>query len=243
MSVISMRNETKLLYLMLPLRCVLFISAFSLCGIVTDKSFAEISHLWSIIASVLNFVTIIVLQLICKHNNITYREMICYEKHKNSISESVLVVIVMLLLGMAGMYLAGWLCYGEFPYLAPMMIAPIQPYLAVLNLFVLPITTAIAEDGLYLGFCVNGFKSKHASILLPALFYALQHCFIPTIFDIQFIIYRFLSFLPLTLWICDRYYKKKSILCIMIGHLVLNIATTVQIVITSFMPEKFNMLM
>ncbi len=243
MSVISMRNETKLLYLMLPLRCVLFISAFSLCGIVTDKSFAEISHLWSIIASVLNFVTIIVLQLICKHNKITYREMICYEKHKNSISESVLVVIVMLLLGMAGMYLAGWLCYGEFPYLAPMMIAPIQPYLAVLNLFVLPITTAIAEDGLYLGFCANGFKSKHAAILLPALFYALQHCFIPTIFDIKFIIYRFLSFLPLTLWICDRYYKKKSILCIMIGHLVLNIATTVQIVITSFMPEKFNMLM
>lgn len=52
----------------------------------------------------------------------------------------------MLLLGMAGMYLAEGFRYGEFPYLAPMMIAPIPPYLAILNLFVLPITTTVAED-------------------------------------------------------------------------------------------------
>lgn len=236
-----MKCKTKL-FLILPMRCFLFITTFSLCSIVAQKNLTEISHLWSIIASILNIVTIIVLQLICKCNNTTYCEMIHYEKNKKRISEWILVIILMLLLGMAGMYLAGWFCYGEFPYLAPMMIAPISPYLAILNLFVLPITTTVAEDGLYLGCGVNGFCSKWTAILFPAFFYALQHSFIPTIFDIQFMAYRFLSFLPLTLWVCCQYYKKKNILCIMTGHFVLNIATTIQIVMTSFMPEKYFML-
>lgn len=145
----------------------------------------------------------------------------------------------MLLIGMGGMYLAGALCYGAFPYFAPMMIAPIPPYLAVLNVFVLPPTTTIAEDGLYLGYGVNGFPSKWAAVFIPAFFYALQHSFIPMIPDMRFIAYRFLSFLPLTIWICFQYYRKGAISYIMTGHWILNMATTIQIVITSFHPEAY----
>jgi len=60
---------------------------------------------------------------------------------------SLLIVAV----GMLGMYLAGYICYGVIPYAAPMMIAPIPLWLAILNVIVLPTSTAFAEDGLYLG--------------------------------------------------------------------------------------------
>ncbi len=236
-----MRYNQKL-WLVLPMRCMLFIAISSLCGIITQRNLIEITHWWTILASIINVVTITILWIICKRNNTTYREMIHYERSPKSIFNGFWFIIIMLIIGVGGMYLAGWLCYKEFPYLAPMMIAPISPYLAILNTFILPLTTTIAEDGVYLGYGVNGFTSKWAAIFIPAFFYALQHCFIPVIFDVQFIAYRFLSFFPLTIWICCQYYKGSPIVYIMTGHWILNIATTIQIVITSFNPETYSML-
>ncbi|MDE6231738.1 MAG: hypothetical protein K2M60_00110 [Lachnospiraceae bacterium] len=108
------------------------------------------------------------------------------------------------------MYLAGYICYGIIPYAAPMMIAPIPVWLAVINIAILPITTAFAEDGLYLGCGVNQIHNKLLAITIPAFFFALQHSFIPTLFDLKYIIYRFISFLPLTLILCWYYYKKRN---------------------------------
>ncbi len=83
------------------------------------------------------------------------------------------------MIGMAGLYIAGYICYGVLPYSSPMMVEPIPLISAVLNIAVLPVTTALAEDGLYLGCGVNHIRNKYATILIPAFFYALQHCFIP----------------------------------------------------------------
>lgn len=237
-----MKNKQKL-WLVLPMRCLLFITAFSLCSMITRKDLTEITNWWSVIASLINGITIFVLWMICRRSGKSYREMIRYRKSEKNILHSVLFIVMMLLIGVGGMYLAGWLCYGKLPYLAPMMIAPIPPYLAVVNIFLLPLTTTIAEDGYYLGYGVNSFSSKWTAILIPAFFYALQHSFIPTMPDFRFMTYRFLSFLPLTLWICYQYRKGHSITYIMAGHWLLNVATTVQIAITSFYPEVYAILL
>lgn len=131
------------------------------------------------------------------------------------------------------MYLAGFICYGVIPYAAPMMIAPIPLWLAIINVFILPISTAFAEEGLYLGYGVNRIKNKYGAIIVPAFFFALQHSFIPTLFDMKYIIYRFLSFLPLTIILCWYYYKKRNPLPIMVGHTIIDMATVVQILMTS----------
>ena len=54
----------------LPMRCLLFIVIFSFCSRITQKSVTEITHWWTILASVVNIVTIFVLWIICKHSNI-----------------------------------------------------------------------------------------------------------------------------------------------------------------------------
>lgn len=236
-----MKYDRKI-WFVLPMRCFLFIAAFSCCSMITRRNLTEISHWWTTLASVINIITIIVLRIICNRNNTTYREMIHYEKGRKNIVKGFLFIVMMILIGMGGMYLAGGLCYGEFPYLAPVMIAPIPPFLAILNLFILPLTTTLAEDGAYLGYGVNNLPSKWAAVFIPAFFYALQHSFIPMMFDMKFMAYRFLSFFPLTIWICFRYYKGSSVSYIMAGHFILNIATTIQIVITSFHPETYTML-
>ncbi len=241
-----MRNDhtiEKKIWFILPMRCLLFVTAFVLGSMITGRNLWEITHWWTILASGINIVTIVVLWRICRQNNTTYREMIRYEKKQGSFFKGFLFIVVMLLIGMGGMYLAGGLCYGKsYAAVMIMMVAPISPYLAVLNIFILPLTTTIAEDGLYLGYGVNSFASKWAAVFIPAFFYALQHSFIPTVFDLRFMIYRFLSFLPLTIWICFRYYRGSSVSVIMTGHWILNIATTIQVAIISFHPEIYEIM-
>ena len=74
------------------------------------------------------------------------------------------ITLLVLVVGMSGMYLAGFLCYNNFLYVPPVMIAPIPKVLAIVNVVLLPVTTTFAEDGLYLGCGVNQIKNKHAAI-------------------------------------------------------------------------------
>lgn len=143
------------LYYMLPLRCIIFLLVFMIAAVVFDKQMQEISNWWSIIASIVNIGTIWILVSLAKKQGMDYWQLIHYQKGETTWKQIVGMVVIILLVGMAGMYLAGYVCYGVIPYAAPMIIAPIPLWLATINIIVLPISTAFAEDGLYLGCGVN----------------------------------------------------------------------------------------
>ena len=224
---------------LLSIRSILFILIFVVGSIIVNKEVSDISNWWSIVATIVNIVTILILLLVCKKMKISYKKLINYEKGKSTVKQVVIISFIVLLVGTWGMYLSGFI-YGKFPYAAPMMIAPIPLILAILNFILLPLTVSFAEDGLYLGCGVNSFKNKYLAIFVPAFFYALQHCFIPTLFDTKYIIYRFLSFLPLTIILCWYYQKKKNPVPIMIGHALIEVASVVLILATSISPELYQ---
>lgn len=235
-----MMNRNKYLPYLLPLRCVIFLLVFLVGALAVGKKIDEISNWWSVIASMVNIATVLLLVFIAKRKNTSYWELINYQKGKTTVKQVVIMSIIILLVGMFGMYLAGYICYGVIPYSAPMMIAPIPLWLAVINIIVLPISTAFAEEGLYLGCGVNQIKNKYVAIIIPAFFFALQHSFIPTLFDVEYITYRFLSFLPLTIILCWNYYKKRNPLPIMVGHTIIDVATVMQIFATSLVPGLYE---
>lgn len=231
----------KKLPFLLPFRCVIFVLIFIIGSFITGKSLDEISNIWSIAASAVNIITILLLVLVTKKSG-GYARLINYEKGRTKPKQVVGMILLVVLAGMGGMYLSGFICYGVTPYAAPMMIAPIPLWLAIINVLILPISTALAEEGLYLGCGVNQIKNKYAAVLVPAFFFALQHSFIPTLFDVRYIIYRFLSFLPLTIILCHNYYKNRNPLPIMIGHAVIDVATVAQILMTSAVPGLYEMM-
>lgn len=107
--------------------------------------------------------------------------------------------------------------------------------LAIISAVLLPVTTVLAEDGLYLGFGVNQIKNRHVAILVPAFFYALQHCYVPIFLpDCKYMLYRFIATLPFTLLFCWYFYHKRNPLAIMVGHVLLNLPAAIQIVATAF---------
>lgn len=233
--------KTKFYPYLLPIRCIIFLLIFIIVSFTTGKELDEISNIWSIVASVVNIAIILLLVFITRKNG-GYKKLINYEKGKTTPKQIVTMVILILVLGMGGMYLAGFLCYGVIPYFAPMMIAPIPLWIAIINILILPITTALAEDGLYLGCGVNQIKNKYIAIFVPAFFFALQHSFIPTLFDLRYIVYRFLSFLPLTILLCMHYHKHEKPLPIIVGHAVIDVMTVAWILITSAVPSFYEMM-
>lgn len=235
-----MRNNK--LILLMPLRSVLFILVFLAAAAVTGKDLSDVSNIWSVAASVINILFVLALVLITRKQG-GYLKLINYEKGKTRPKQVFAMIGIIPLVGMVGMYLAGWICYGVIPYAAPMMIAPIPAVLAVINLIVLPVSTALAEDSLYLGCGVRQFENKFAAIIVPAFFFAVQHSFIPTLPDVRYIIYRFVSFLPLTVILCMHYHKHKNPLPIMIGHAVIDVATAGQILATSVIPGFYELML
>jgi hypothetical protein len=178
------------------------------------------------------------LLLICRAKKTTYGKFVNYEKRKTSIKIMLIVVIVMLVVGMGSIMLTGFIIYGEIPHFPAMTFQPIPLWIAVANIVVLPLTTTLAEDGIYLG-VINQNDSTH-TVIVSAFFYALQHIFIPFIPDLNFILYRFFMFLPLAVIMCVWYRKNKNPLPFMTGHFILNLATVVQIVMVSASPEMFE---
>ena len=167
-----------------------------------------------------------------------YGKFINYEKGKTKIKSVIIITIIILAVGMGGMQIAGIICYHQIPHFPVMIIQPIPIWIAIANIFILPLTTTLAEDGIYLG-VLNQTDSK-SILMLSAFFYAFQHSFIPFMLDFNFILYRFLSFLPLTIIMCVWYRKNKNPLPFIVGHFIINLATVSQIVMTSASPEIFE---
>ena len=205
-----------------------------------QKDLPEISNWWTIVATIINLFTILLLVIFARKNHMTYWQLINYKKGETKVSQVIIISLIVLLVGTGGMYLAGFICYGVIPYTSPMMIAPIPKLLAIINFLPLPVTTALAEDGLYLGCGVNGIKNKAAAILLPAFFYSLQHCFIPVLLDVKYVGYRFLSFLPLTIILCWYYHKNRNPIPVMIGHALIDLMTVVWVLATSLVPGFYE---
>ena len=232
--------DKKYLPFFLPIRSVIFILVFVIGALAAGKAVADISNWWTVVATIVNFFVIAMLVIIAKNCGMSFGELINYEKGAAKVSQVVIVVIITFVVGVTGMYLAGFICYGVIPYMAPMMVEPVPKMVAIIIVILLPISAAIAEDGLYLGIGVNYINNKWAAILVPAFFYALQHCFIPTLFDARYIIYRFISFLPLTVVYSWYYQKKRNPIPIMIGHAAIDALTAMTILATSIIPGFYE---
>lgn len=225
----------------LPVRSVLFVLIFLIGAALVRKDLSELTHWWSIVASAGNVLTILLLLMLVKKEHTTYRALIGYRKGALSAKKTAGLIIGFVMIGMTGMYLAGLVCYGSImPRITLQIIAPVSPVLAIINAVILPATVAFAEDGLYLGCGVNQIRNRVAAVAVPAFFYALQHCFIPTLFDARYMLYRFLSFLPLTVVFCLYFQKRKNPLPIMVSHAILDFATGAMIVMTSVSPALYD---
>ncbi|MBN2851179.1 MAG: hypothetical protein JXQ23_00425 [Clostridia bacterium] len=225
------------------LRTILFITAGLLLTVITKKTLLEMTRWWTILCSVVNVITIIILAVVLKYEGSSYRELLNYKKGQIKFKNTVIIVFSMLLVGIGGMYAFGYLIYGYMPTL---LIQPVPVWLGIINVIVFPVTIIFAEMPIYFAYSINRIEKFSGSRVLAfsycMFFYALQHSFIPLLFDWKYIVFKFLSFLPLMVVLSIIYNKKRNLAPLMIGHGIMDLATSSQILIMSLFPAVYIMI-
>ena len=117
-----------------------------------------------------------------------------------------------------------------------MMFAPIEKWLVYILLITFPITVSMAELATYFVYIMpklkEQFNMKCLAILIPVLFLSIQHCTLPFIPDIDFIIYRALVFLPFASLIgISIYYRPSLFIYFAILHGILDFGTALMFLI------------
>lgn len=239
----NIENNSILIFILPIFRTFLFLS----CGIFIVKIYPfkgmnllDVSKWWALLVIIVNIITICILFILIKVNRMKFKDL----NGRNTIQKPIHYIrisLIMLILGIGGLWGFSYLVYGYIPLIC---VQPLPISLAILVVILLPISTALSELPLYIGFCAPKIKmktnSEFLSISYPLFFYALQHSFIPLIFDFQHMLSRFLMFIPLLVMIGIYYYKKKEILSLMIGHGVLDTITGIQLLIISIHPSIYE---
>ena len=120
----------------LPVRSILCILIFILISAFSKTSLTEISGFWTLAVILVNIFTILILFFICKKEKTNYLELIKYQKGNTTIKSVVLLSLVSIIAGIGGMYIAGFICYNDLPYLPVMMVKPIPVILSIIVILI-----------------------------------------------------------------------------------------------------------
>jgi hypothetical protein len=244
----NFRSRSKAIFLLPALRTVFFITG----GLLMLKipafrgmNLDEVSMWWPLLCIAVNLLTIAVLVFLTKRDGKNFRDLFNHKKDIKKTFKALMVVIPgMLLLGMGGLMGFSWLVYGYMPVTT---IHPLPIWAAMVVALFLPLTIVFSEIPFYLGYCTPGIKgltqNELISLVYPLFFYALQHSFMPLLFDFKHIFSRFIMFIPLLIMMGLWYSRKKDLIPLMTGHGILDILTGLQILMVSMYPSLYEIML
>ena len=225
----------KVLPFVLPIfRTIIFIIGGLTFSFFSKKTLEESSKYWPLLCTGYNLITIMILILVCKIEKLKYKDILMFDYKKIIFSKRIKMILIMILIGILGMIGFSYLFYKGLP---EFLIKPIVPALAFINLILLPATIVLAEMPLYFGYSlkrlIRNRLSKYFALGYTVFFYALQHSFIPLMIDINYMFYRFLSFLPLAFFIGFKFVRENDLTNSLIAHGVMDLSTSLQVVFVS----------
>lgn len=216
-------------FLMLLARTVFFGLFQVLFVILFSVSWVESIVWWPFYAILANLICFFILKSLARREGKTYLDIINFNKSRvcRDLKAVWWVLIIGGVVGGIGLNGVAFLMYGSF--LPPdNMIQPLTLWAAFVGLILFPITNALVEVPVYMGYCFPRFelryRSKWIALSLSAFFLAFQHFTLPiTVNDFPFMVWHFVSMIPLAFAVGLIYMKIRSLLPIMIVHYVFDV--------------------
>lgn len=209
-------SKTTITYLLLPSRLILFLFFQVLIAIVVN-SWEVSQKYWLLTATMTNIVSIILLIILFKQDGKDYIRIFSFNKTNIKKDISIFVGLVILTVPVIFLppYLISSTLWGDPNIPTAMMFGSIEKWLVYALLITFPVTIAFAELSTYFVFIMPNLKNKlnikWLALLLPIIFLSLQHCTMPFIPDLNFIIYRGLMFLPFSILVGLSIYHRPSL--------------------------------
>ena len=212
-------NRINLKGLIIILFSRLFLFAFfqMLIALVLS-SWLKSEKYWLLTATLTNIISIVLLVYLLKKEGIKYLSLFRFGKEKWIKDFSIfigLAIISMPVVLLPSLTLSEWI-WGNTTYYHQVLFQSIPKYMIYLLLFAFPLTMGFAVLPAYFGYIMprlkNNFRYNCIALFLPVVFFSLEHCTMPLIFDIQFIIFRSLMYLPFVFILGFALYKRPALL-------------------------------
>jgi len=214
----NLQNKTSssITYLLLFSRLILFIFFQALIAMIVHSW--EISEkYWLLSATLTNMVSITLLFIIFKRDGISFLKL--FSPNKKTMKIDIYIFIGILLVSVPIVFIPGYflsiLIWGDPNVPTEMMFRPVEKWLLYILLIAFPVTIIFSELATYFGYIMSKLKeqlkTKWLAVFLPVLFLSIQHCTLPFILDLNFIIYRALVFLPFATLIGISIYFRPSL--------------------------------
>jgi len=215
-------------------RSFLFVAVGLIFAYASGLTLEQGAAYWPVLCILVNLVTIAGLFAISAGERKPFRALIVPEARKWKATEILLICFLMILVGMGGMLACSFALYGGLP---EFLAQPLPLPWALASLVLLPITIVFSELPLYYGYAysrLTGIAQRPWLASAYVIFwYALQHSFFPLLLDGRYMLFRFVSFLPLMILILILYRRTKNLVPLMVGHGIMDLGTGIQILIVS----------
>ncbi|PKO03759.1 MAG: hypothetical protein CVU43_01010 [Chloroflexi bacterium HGW-Chloroflexi-5] len=238
-----MNNGTaiKRAWFMLPVRLFLFagIQALFALGfwvIGNNEAWNTSANWWPIFVGLANLVCLLLLVRFYKAEGDSFWSI--FKFHKEFVGKDLLAILGFLVISGPVAFipnmLLGNLFFGDINDAVDLFIRPLPMWAVIASILFFPVTQGLVEIPTYMMFVMprleKGGLPRWASILLPTLFLAAQHIAIPLLFNMNFILWRFLMFLPFALLVALVIkWRPRLLPYIAIIHVLMDVSTAVML--------------
>lgn len=207
----------------------LFALGFSWAG--SSRAWESSASWWPLIVTIANVVCVAGLIRIFRGEGKRYRDIFRFRREHVKGDLLALLGIIIIAAPVAvlpNVLLGGWL-FGDASATLELLVRPL-PFWAVYALTLLfPVTQGLAEIATYFGYVMPRFASSGMRpslvIGLCALMLGLQHIAAPLLFDLRFIVWRGLMFIPFALVTGVAMYRRPRMLpYFAIVHVLMNVS-------------------
>ena len=223
----------KYIYGVLVSRLLLFLLFQGIIALVTG-SWSTSEKYWLLSATFTNIVSIVMLFFLFRRDGQNYLGIFRFNRSglKKDILGFLAIVLISGPLVIAPGYFLSLLLWDDPNIPAEMMFGSVEAWFVYGLLIVFPVTIFFAELATYFVYVMprlcSRMKSKWLAVLIPVLFLSVQHCTLPFIPDLSFILYRALVFLPFAFLIGISIYFRPSLFAYFaILHGIMDLGTAI----------------
>lgn len=215
------------LYLSIRIILMVFLQTITYLLLMPKENAFELSGFyWATHISIVNFILLIMMVFIFKKSNRQYFDFLKYFNKKHTLY-FLKILIPLVIAAMLPNILLSILIYQDPQIGTTFLLGDIPLLFIILNITLVPLLQGIVELPFYFYFIMPELEKKSNKtwiyIGLPVLFLSIQHAFMPLRFDIIYMIYRSLMFLPFAVFIGILLHKKPSLLpYLVILHILMN---------------------
>jgi uncharacterized protein len=177
---------------------------------------------WPVYAILIDTGCFVLVTSLARKEGLRFRDLVGFDPHRltRDVLTGLAYVLWVFPLAMAGILGVGFLIYGNFQ--PPSVYSPLPAWAAVYSLLVFPALWALMEQCTYQGYALPRlealFNSRVLAVALVVFGWGIQHIALPVTFDAQFMLFRFLAFLPLAVAMTLVYLRTRRLMPLIIAH-------------------------